>query len=189
MKIVIRLYSFLSTIAIAVVLFSCENDLESISRIVATDDSPTEITYDLKTVMTDSGKPNLMIEAAYAEKFSGEFPKTEFRDGIKLTFFNKQGEPESELTAEYGEITEKDGKMMVRDNVKFLNFAQKQELNTEELYWDRNQRKIFTDKMVTIKTKNGTYVGNHLTADESFKNYEMTRFSGEIVYSDTLNSK
>lgn len=171
------------------VLFSCENKIDEISKIVATDNSPTEITYNLKTVMTDSGKPNLMIEAIYAEKFGGDFPKTVFDDGIKITFFDADGEPESELTAQYGEVTETDGKMMVRDQVIFTNFAQKQALNTEQLFWDREKRKIFTDKLVTIKTKDGTYNGKNLSADESFTNYEMTRFNGEVMYSDTLKNK
>lgn len=139
--------------------------------------------------MTDSGKPNLMIEADYAEKFGGDFPKTEFSEGIKLTFFDKSGEPESELTADYGKITEKDGKMLVRDNVIFNNFAQKQVLNTEELYWDREKRKIYTDKMVTIKTEKGVFNGSSLEADESFSQYKMKKFNGDFVYSDTLKKE
>jgi LPS export ABC transporter protein LptC len=172
-------------IVYTVMLFSCENDLNSVSKITATDDSPTEITHDLLTVMTDSGRPNLTIEAVYAEKYGGEFPKTEFSDGLKITFYDKKGEVESILTANYGEISDQDEKMLVRHNVIFENFHEKQKLKTEELFWDKDKREIFTDKLVTIHSEKGVFKGYNLKADESFTQYEMINFKGNIIYSET----
>ncbi|MEL7147508.1 MAG: LPS export ABC transporter periplasmic protein LptC [Bacteroidota bacterium] len=65
-------------------------------------------------------------------------------------------------------------------NVVVLNHRTREQLNTEELFWDRNEEQFYTDQFVTIKDEDGlpTY-GEGLTANQDFSEYTILRAVGE----------
>lgn len=175
-------------------LFSCENDMEKISKIQVPEDSPNEVIENLTMIFTDSGRVKVRLEGTYVEKFSGENSLTIFSDGLKLTFLDKQGNPMSVLTAEYGEIRPRQDRMVARHNVVFQNKDQGKSLKTEELIWDQKVMwngkpgKVFTDKPVAFETKDGILYGEALETNESFQNPIITTSNGVIYYSDSTKN-
>lgn len=136
-------------IFIAGFLFSCVNDLERIREIVSIENAPDESSSNLHVVYTDSGYAKVELSASLAETYR-EQQKTKLKDGLRVNFFDENGEITSILTAQYGEIDDKTGNMFVRDSVRLENKEKDKVLETEELFWSANGDSIYTDKPVEI---------------------------------------
>lgn len=160
-------------------LFSCENDLETITMVTATEDSPNEIVNDMHTLYSDSGVVVYEIIAARMEKFDEPKNLTLFKNGIKVNFFKERDSIVSTLTADYAEIRERENVIVARNNVIFTNFDKNQTLETEELYWDQNEKRVRTDKFFHIKGDGTEIWGYGLDTDENFTDYVAHKVSAE----------
>ena len=75
------------------------------------------------------------------------------------------------------------------NNVRVVN-RKGERLNTEQLFWDENKQKIYTNKFVTIKTAREILYGNGLVSNEDFTQYKITDLRGTIeVDNPESNSK
>ncbi len=158
-------------------LFSCENDLETINTITATDETPDEIVNSFHTLYSDSGVVQYEIIAARMEKFSTPVEQTYFKDGFEVNFFREKDSVISTLTAEYAEITENNNKIIARNNVIFTNHEEKQTLQTEELFWDKKSGRLRTDKRFKVIGEKSIVEGYGLDTDENFTTYNMHKVS------------
>lgn len=132
--------------------FSCVNDLDKVKQVTTRPDSPNETSEDLHIVYTDSGFAQVEIFASIAETYSQPKEMTQFKDGLKVNFFNPDGSIASTLTSLYGEIDQKSGNITVRDSVRLRNIEQEKTLETEILYWNQKGDSIYTDKAVVVKS-------------------------------------
>ncbi len=167
-------------------LFSCENDLETITTVTATDETPSEIVNDMHTLYSDSGVVVYEIIATRMEKFNIPEAKTIFKNGIQVNFFKEKDSIVSTLTADYAEIRENENLIVARNNVIFTNFDKKQTLKTEELFWDQKAKRVKTDKRFYVKGEDSEVWGYGLDTDENFTNYNAHKVSVETVIKDTL---
>jgi hypothetical protein len=46
-------------------------------------------------------------------------------------------------------------------------------LQTEELFWNQAERKIYTEKFVTIQERQTLFNGTGMEADDSFSTYKL----------------
>lgn len=132
--------------------FSCVNDLDKVKRITTRPNSPNETSEELHVVFTDSGLAQVEVFATIAETYSKPEEVTQFKDGLKVNFFNPDGTVASTLTSLYGEIDQKTGNIVVRDSVRLKNLEEKKTLETEELHWNQLGDSIYTDKAVVVKS-------------------------------------
>ena len=157
------------------VLFSssCENDLEQVKVVTATDSTPDEVVNNMHTLYSDSGIVKFEIKATRMEKYSGNNEVTIFKDGFEVNFFKGKDVIESKLTAEYGEMRTTEKKIIARNNVIFTNYIEDQTLKTEELTWYQATKRIITDKQYHLDDRKENYQawGKGFEADESFTTY------------------
>lgn len=113
--------------------------------------SPDQTSENLHLVYTDSGQAQIEIFAGISEAYTKEKQLTQFKDGLKVNFYDK-GKVKSVLTSLYGEINQQTGNIMVRDSVKLVNLQKNKTLETEVLYWNKAGDSIYTDKPVVITT-------------------------------------
>lgn len=158
-------------------LFSCENDLETINTITATDQTPDEIVTSFHTLYSDSGIVSYEIIAARMEKYTKPADKTIFKDGFTLNIFGGKDSAISRLTADYAEITDGDNMIVARNNVIFTNFEENQRLETEELFWDKTSKRVKTKKRFKVVGEKSTVEGYGLDTDENFTTYIMHKVS------------
>ena len=153
---------------------SCENDLEQVKIVTATDSTPDEIVNNMHTIYSDSGIVKFEIKATRMEKFSGEKEVTIFKDGFEVNFFKGRDVIESKLTAEYGEMRTTEKKIIARNNVIFTNYIEDQTLKTEELTWLQATKRITTDKYYHLNDRKEKYQawGTGFEADETFTTYK-----------------
>jgi LPS export ABC transporter protein LptC len=173
-------------IFLAGMLFSCENDLETITTVTATDETPSEIVNDMHTLYLDSGVVVYEIIATRMEKFNVPEDKTIFKNGIQVNFFKEKDSIVSTLTADYAEIREIENLIVARNNVIFTNFDKKQTLKTEELFWDQKAKRVKTDKSFYIKGENMETWGYGVDTDETFSDYRAHKVTIETIINDTL---
>jgi LPS export ABC transporter protein LptC len=154
-------------------LFSCENDLETITIVTATDQTPNEIVNDVHMMYSDSGVVVYEIIGTRVETFGEPENKTIFKQGFTVNFYKSKDSIVSRLTADYAEIKEKENRIIARNNVNFTNFDKNQTLKTEELFWDRNAKRIRTDKQFEVIGESSRAWGYGLDTDETFSEYNM----------------
>lgn len=163
-------------------LNSCVNDLESIQKVTYDPDAPDEVTKNLYVFYTDSGYARVEIFAALAQTYSKPESITKLKDGIKVNFFNGEGEVVSTLTALYGEVNYTKGTFFVRDSVHLFNHRKKQRLETESLYWNRKDSSIYTSSNVIVRSPKGILYGEGIVTKQDFSFYEFLKPSGKINF-------
>jgi LPS export ABC transporter protein LptC len=143
-----------------------------------------EITY------TDSGvlKARLNAPLMVAVKQTKE-PYMEMTKGLKGTFYGNDGAVESYLSSEYAISYNESKKVILRRNVEVMN-VKGERLNTEELHWDQKSGKIYTDKFVQITTADQIIMGDGMTANQTFTEWEINRYRGTInLQHDSASNK
>jgi LPS export ABC transporter protein LptC len=106
-------------------------------------------------------------------------PYLEMRKGLKVDFYEQNGDIQSYLTAEYAISYPEENRVIVRNNVEILN-VKGEMLNTEELKWDQKRGKIYTDRFVKITTPDQIITGQGLESNQSFTDWEILNVSGTI---------
>lgn len=145
--------SWMIGVFIVLLLNACVNDINKVKKIVVSPDSPEQTSENLHIIYTDSGIAQIEIFAVIAESYLVPKEVTQFKDGLKVNFYNDSGQVKSTLTSLYGEIDKASGNIAVRDSVKLVNIEDGRTLETEALYWNKNGDSIFTDKPVVITSK------------------------------------
>ena len=69
--------------------------------------------------------------------------------------------------------------MVGRRNVRVLNIKC-EKLGTEELVWDQQKGRIYTDKFVKITTPDQIITGEGMESDQTFSDWEIMNVSGTI---------
>lgn len=173
---------------IGMLVYGCENNIEDVNRLTNFKDLPLQTIYNSKITYTDSGRVKLIIEAGHIDRFPiGEDPSDEFTDGIRVLSYGKEGELESEITAERATNYPKRDFMVARDSVVLKDNEGKM-LNTELLNWDNTTNKIYTDKFVKITTSTEILYGDGLEAEQDFSRYEIQNIKGRIKVDESADS-
>lgn len=164
--------------------FSCTNSMEEIMAVTLNDSLPDEYTEGLRTVYTEQGKAQIILNATKLERYYSPKNKTILQGPFEVVFYTETGEIESTLSAEYGEIIENENLMIAKKNVVFHNSRKEQTLETEELVWNQKTRQVNTDQPVLIKMRDGVWHGIGMTADETFSEYRISDPSGFYRYKE-----
>jgi LPS export ABC transporter protein LptC len=128
---------------------------------------------------------NLMKVLLKAKKIN-EFPNgdSEFPEGIFIEFYDDFGKITSTLRANSAYYFKGQNKWRGLGDVEVINIEKQQQLNTEELFWKPDTKKIFTDKFVTIKLEKEILYGTGFDADQDLSNYTMRNIEGEFEVED-----
>lgn len=169
-------------------LFSCSNNPREVHEITRVDDFPMEVQENLSLTYSDSANIRLRLSAPLAEYYPQlEVPVRKFPEGIDVRFFDRFGKVDSRLTANYAEEQIHNNLWLAKGNVVVVN-SKGEQLNTEELYWDENEEKIYSDKFVKITTDKEIIHGEGFQADQNFENYVINKVTGTIAIEDEDNA-
>ena len=170
----LMIFLFLST------LTSCVNDLDTIRKITYKSTDPDDRTRDLVVLYTDSGYAKIQVFAKIAETYTKPDQVMKLKDGVKVNFFDDDGEIISVLTALYGEIHQNEGTMFVRDSVVLYNIEKRQRLETEELHWNQKDSSIYTNKAVVVRKDDAILFGQGIKTKQDFTEYEFIQPRGSM---------
>ncbi len=152
-----------------VVLVSCGEEVDT--GMLEIYQGPTSLAYDVELLHSDSAIIRTNLKAKKQLEFpTGDF---EFPDGIEILFYDKFGNLTTTMRADRGNYIKKDNLYKGEGDVRVNNLEKEQKLSSEELFWDPNGKKIYTDKFVTIEEKETIFNGTGMEADEGFNEYKL----------------
>ena len=131
-----------------------------------------ELYYSEKDIVKVKMVTPLMYEFKNQDR---ECPK-----GIYMEFFDEFGKLESTLKANHAYYFRELNQWRGRGNVEVKNLQKNEQLNTEELFWKQSDKKIFTDKFVTIRQQGDVLYGEGLDAAEDMSDYTINKLSGKF---------
>jgi LPS export ABC transporter protein LptC len=173
-----RLFPFVIIFLIPLVI-SCENKINFIPKSDLLS-LPSLTVKDFETVYADSGKLQLIMKASLMEQYNNnESPYYEFKNGIKVTFYNGHPNPEGTVTSKYAKYTKAANLWELKDSVVVINET-KDKLETEVLYWDEPKNLIYSDRFVKITSEDQIVMGTGFESDPKLNKRKIKKVSATI---------
>jgi len=163
-------------------LFSCKkNDVEVVNNLTRSDSLPMQSIYNLETIYSDSARKKIQVMAPLVNRFLSEDEnnKIVFPEGIRVFFFDRNEEIESWLSSKHAIYYEKEALWEASDSVVTQN-SKGEILNTELLYWNEKEERIYSPKYVQITTRDEVIFGEGFESDQSFTYWNITKVKGTI---------
>lgn len=167
------------TLLLGTILFSCTTE-EHTKLLVY--EGPLREAEDITMYYTERSRMKILLKAKKINEFQNG--DSEFPEGIFIEFYDDFGRITSTLRANSAYYFKAENKWRGLGDVEVINIEKKQQLNTEELFWKPDTKKIFTDKFVTIKLENEILYGTGFDADQDLANYTMKNPEGEFEVED-----
>ena len=164
-----------------VVLVSCTNDPKLVQEFVSDKQQPIEQIKGAELLHTENGKVKVRVVASSIERFQDIEPSLIFSDHLEVYFYNDSSQLQSTLMADYASIDEEKKIMLAQNNVILISSDDKK-LETDELIWDENKNKIYTDKKVKITTGKEVVYGEGFSSTPDFKQYSITKINGTFDF-------
>lgn len=163
-------------------LLACENSSKDINDLTATKLGVEEATK-VDINYTLAGKVKAKLSSPLMLRVQDTMPYVEFPKTLHVDFYNDSSKIESILDAKYARYIESQNKILLRDSVRFIGFANGDTLYCDELYWDRNQPiyQFYTDKPVQIRTKMQTINGTGFKTSQDFKDKYVINPTNSII--------
>jgi LPS export ABC transporter protein LptC len=162
---------------------SCKNDIETINALNNEIKLPDQSGFDIEITYTDSGRIQGKIFAPEVNKYDrGEEPYVEFPKGMKVLFYDSLERPTSYIKANYAIYYEKKQLWEARNQVVVENQVNHDKLETEQMFWDQKEEKIYSEKFTRLTNSDGISYGEG--GFESRQDMSKWRLKGS---SGTLN--
>jgi LPS export ABC transporter protein LptC len=177
MRELIGFKSLFAAIALLALLAACKQPVQDF----AVYKGPLVRGENITTIYSDSGLTKIEMHAPLQEEWANgdrTFPK-----GIEIWFFDKMGVRESRLTANKGKFEKMTEIYTGMGNVQVENTKERKLLKSEELKWNRFEKRVYTNKFVRIETPEEILLGDGLTAAQDFSTYKILKLRGTIPVS------
>jgi LPS export ABC transporter protein LptC len=164
---------------------SCKNDIDTINLYKKKEKFADVSVKNAKIVFTDSAKTKIKIVTPLLKQYKLEKdPYTEFPEGIEVFFFNAHEEVKSKIKANYAIYYEDEELWEARDDVVTVN-NKGEKLNTEQMFWDQKERKIYSNKFTKIKTEDDIFYGqNGFVANQDMSKWRLNKSKGTVQIED-----
>jgi LPS export ABC transporter protein LptC len=160
-------------------LASCKS--KEVTKLVVYE-GPLRQADSIKVYYTEKEVLKTILQAKKLNEFQNG--DREFPEGIYIEFYDKNGKVSSTLSANTAYFFKEENKWRGRGKVEVVNIEKHQQLNTEELFWKPDTKKIFTDKFVTITDQQDVLYGTGLTANQDLSDYHLKNTSGDFHAND-----
>lgn len=141
-------------------------------------DGPLRQGVNISMRYTEKEKLKTILQAKKLNEFQNG--DREFPEGVYIEFYDVTGKLTSTLKANSAYYFKEENKWRGRGKVEVINLEKQQQLNTEELFWKPDTKKIFTDKFVTITDNEDVLYGTGLTANQDLSDYHLKDTSGNF---------
>ena len=186
-------------IAVAAIAVSCAGKLKKLN----TDNlssAPTQIIENMHAAQTNNGVMKMRMNAAIMERYEeGDSTREYFPAGFRVCIFDERGFMETEIVSDKAQHSNLDAieTWSAFGNVVIKNHIKGDIIETDTLYWDKEQELIWTDCYVKMSSQDGFMQGFGMKSDERARNAQLirpfdsygivARDSVKKIYVDTVN--
>lgn len=185
--------------AVAFVVISCQNKLKT-TKGLSCEDIPVQVVEGMFVVQSNNGKLQMRMESPRMERYENDTLSWElFPIGFKAYSYDEEGLLEAEIISDKAEHRKpKRGKetWSAYGNVTVKNLIKRETMETDTLYWDKNNERIYTDCYVRLLSPSGFMQGYGMESDQRarnniiykpFNNYALLEQDSTKVVLDTVN--
>ncbi|GAO30983.1 LPS export ABC transporter periplasmic protein LptC [Geofilum rubicundum] len=104
-------------------------------------------------------------------------PTIEFPKGLHLYIFNDLEEIDAQIKCKEAIYYQNDDLWELRNDVEAVN-TNAEIINTELLFWDAENKTIYSDQFIKITTETEIITGHGFESDERMENYKIKNISG-----------
>jgi LPS export ABC transporter protein LptC len=144
---------------------------------------PAQESWNSKIIFSDSGKTKAILDAGHLRVFA-EAKETLLDQNIKIDFYDEEEKKTTTLTAKRGRVDDATQNLYAIDSVVVRN-EDSTIVTTDELMWKNQDRKIVSDKFVTIISPKEKIEGYGFESDQNLENYVIYNIT-YITRRDTL---
>ena len=174
------IYMVVTALAVTTFVISCKGEEQS--EPVDLTKIPVQSVEGMSAVQTKDGILQMRMEAKLLQRFKNDAESFElFPDGFDVYAYNEEGMLETQIKSDIakhtvtGEGKNKVEKWEAFGNVVISNFIKGERLETDTLYWDREQGRIYTHCFVKMYTPQGFMQGYGLDSDERARNANILK--------------
>ena len=161
-------------------LTACVVEEPDLSRYMTSPIENVEEARGIEVTYTDSSRIVFILKAPLSRRKLDRYATVEeFPEGVDVTFYNRRGQPNSWLTADYAIRDQAAKKIIVQRNVVLTNDLGER-LDAPELIWDEKTREIYTDRFVKHTRDDRVIYSYGFKSNESFTRYELQAVSGKM---------
>lgn len=175
----------------AVVLAGCEMHASGVSvQTLRDDDAPISESWNTRMVISEDGRPRLVMEAQYMARH--ETPDStwmvltgadESRDRVHVVIFDAKGDTSAVVSTQRIVYHERERRFVALGDVDVRSGTERR-VRSEHLSWLEATARVSTPGFATITTPTETLSGYGLDADENLQDFSMARVSGTVLIED-----
>ena len=154
----------------------------SIDTNLKIEELPSQESWNSIITFSDSGKTKAILWAGHFRKYD-EKRETFMDENIKVDFYDRNEIHTTTLTSKKGRVDEATNNLYASDSV--VVFSDSVTIKTDEMMWRNKDRKIVSDKFVTVISPNETIEGYGFESDQNLKNYVIYNIT-YVTRSDTI---
>ena len=179
-----------TALAVAFVVYSCKGKLGEAAELKL-DETPVQTVRDMFIVQSENGKIKMRAAADLMEKYERDTLSYElFPEGFAVYGYTDEGLLETEIVADNARhLKYEDGRESweAYGNVVVRNLIKQETIETDTLYWDQKNEKIYTHCYVKIYSPDGFMQGYGMESDQRARDHILFRpfNSYGIVVQDT----
>jgi LPS export ABC transporter protein LptC len=158
------------SLGILLLIFGCSREEPKAPQFPL--DVPDQVMENTTITFTEQGVKSAVIYARHLEVY--EKLDLKKAKGVRVDFYDSEGNHTSVLVADSGFIQEKRQNLEALGNVE-VTTQEGIQLETQSLRWDPQERKIVTDDFVKITKKEDVITGQGLEADEELKHFVIKK--------------
>ena len=162
-----------TAVAVAFIVYSCKGKLAE-AETVNLEDAPVQTVDDMFIVQTKNGKIEMRAQAPLMEKYEKDSLSYElFPEGFFVYGYTESGLLETEIVADNAKHMKHDNgeeSWSAFGNVVVKNLIKQEVMETDTLYWDQKNEKIYTDCYVRMYSPDGFAQGYGMESDQRARN-------------------
>ena len=162
-----------TALAVAFVIYSCKGKLGEAAEIKL-DETPVQTVRDMFIVQSENGKLKMRASADLMEKYERDTLSYElFPQGFAVYGYTDEGLLETEIVADNAKhMKYNDGRETWEafGNVVVKNLIKQEVMETDTLYWDQENEKIYTHCYVKMYSPDGFMQGYGMESDQRARN-------------------
>lgn len=164
---------------------SCrDSKKEFVNITIDSETTPTMETHDVETMISDSGIIRYKITAPLWLVFEeAQEPRWNFSEGLHLEKYDNELNIDATFDCDSAKYLSQRKLWKFSGRVHALNVA-KDRFDTELLYWDQQDKKVYTDSFIHIEKSDRIIEGYGFVSNENMTDYYINRVSGIFPIND-----
>lgn len=154
--------------------------------------TPVQVIDNMDALDSDCGILKQRMAAPRMERYDGDSSSWElFPKGFAIYSYTNDGQLETKITADQARHITTQGKEEWKafGHVVVKNFIKEETLETDTLYWDRANEKIYTNCYVKMRSPSGFLQGFGMESDQRASNSKIIKPFDSFGYVDSDTSK